>query len=135
MGFITLFVYFHGIFEIAVGAVMVMAPELLHDGTKPEPGFASYGLESFGIGCCFWGLVLLCKAKDKAICAFDTLYNIIWAVYLLRHVQGGSWQAHTAIPTKNGDWAMVPFGFHCVFTVTSAIAYVLAPSSKKSKTE
>eukprot|EP00466_Bigelowiella_natans_P015988 jgi/Bigna1/85570/estExt_fgenesh1_pg.C_40398 len=125
---LTLVTYVGALFEIVVGAAFVFSPEALHNGYKPAPGMESYAFELFGIACVFWGLLTACKATDKAILAFNVLWNAIWAAYLYLIFSGIAWRPQVAI--EDGSFAFVPLIAHGVFAVNSLLAFLMAPSNK-----
>uniref|UniRef100_A0A7S2TUU6 Uncharacterized protein n=1 Tax=Lotharella oceanica TaxID=641309 RepID=A0A7S2TUU6_9EUKA len=128
-----LITYVGALFEIAVGFAFVFSPEALHNGYEPAAGMESYAFEIFGIACVFWGLVTACKATDKAILAFNVLWNLKWAGYLGLIFAGIPWRSQVAI--KDGSWAIVPLTAHGIFMVNSLVAFMLTPSnSAKPKT-
>ena len=92
----------------------------LHNGYSPAQGYETYAFENFGFACIFWGLLVACKAGDKAVLTFDLIWNLFWAGSLGLACAGKPWRAASAVPDA-AAWAVVPVVAHALFAVFDQI--------------
>ncbi len=102
--------------------VFVAIPALfrLLGGHVPAQGYETNAWECFGIACIFWGLLIACKASDKAVLTFDLVWNIFWVAQLGMLYLGKPWRA--AGDVGDASWAVVPVVAHTVFAVFDRVA-------------
>ena len=122
------FVYLHALFEAACAFNFAFDPGALHNGLKPDAGFATYSCECFAIACLFWAILLVLKANDAQVLFLDSAFNVAWLLYLGPILAGTPLHQASALP--DGSWALVPVVAHGLFAVTSFLAAMAAPKVK-----
>ena len=123
-------VYLHAAFEVFVGCNFIFTPEALHNGYTPSNGHERCSFDNFGIACIFWGLLLACKAGDRAVLAFDVMWNAVWVLVLGLTLAGKAWRPESAI--EDGSFALVPVVAHSIFAVVALLAFNSAsPKGKR----
>ena len=92
MQFKYLGLYLSALFDGFVGFTFIVDPSSLLGGYKPAQGMESWNTENFGIACIFWAMLVLCKAGDRTIQAFNALWGFVWAACLAQQVFGVAWR-------------------------------------------